>query len=163
MTNNDRLTKEDLCWVLVKLTGFILVMYAAFAIYGAVVMYLSADVPLGNSPAKMVFWTILLPLVLGIRLLVSGRTLHGWLMAVPDGKGETVERPPREKASPESSEEPVKEPRKSTRGLPLAQRRLTEEEYEKFQKWLAEKPDMQKRDEVDQLALFRDAQKAGEA
>ena len=39
---------------------------------------------------------------------------------------------------------------------------LTEREQEAFDKWLEANPAMQKRNPSDQLALFRDAQEAGE-
>jgi len=160
--NEERLTKSDLCWVLVKLAGAVLVLYAVFVLYGAMVMYLAMDVPLGNSPTKLVFLTILMPLGLGIHLLVSGWTLHGLLMAVPNAGGEKMEATNVGGKSEKPRERPTTKPKKrSTRELSLAQRRLSEEEFEKYQKWVEGNPEVMRRNEVDRLALFRDAQKSG--
>lgn len=82
---------------------------------------------------------VLLPLLIGCSLLISGAIFHGVLMSVPLG----------------SRGKPVG-------GDSLAEQRLTAEEYEKYQRWLTENDEVSRRDEHDQLALFRDAQKRGE-
>lgn len=138
----EPLTKNDLCWVLVKLLGAVLVYQAVAGVYAAVVMWMSFDEGVGEvafMTARVLFWSILLPAIFGISLLISGRFLHGWLMMVPL----------------EATGKPVG-------GDSLAERRLAKEEFEKYQEWLEANPEMMKRDEVDRLALFRDAQKAGE-
>jgi len=89
------------------------------------------------APVKVLFLSSFLPLLLGFRLLVSGTTLHGLLMRVPAGFG--------------SSEEEIT----SGQGLEA-------EEQAQFENWLQNNPEIQKRDVADRMALFRDAQKAGE-
>jgi hypothetical protein len=44
----------------------------------------------------------------------------------------------------------------------LAEKRLSADEYESYLKWLEGNEEIARRDEFDQLALFRDAQKRGE-
>lgn len=150
----EPLTKSDLCWVLVKLCGAVLVYQALAGMVAAMVTWSSLFETAEGlprklrgsvmAPVKVLFWSVLLPLILGIRLLMSGRTLHGWLMMVPFVGG--VER---------GEGKPVG-------GDSLAEQRLTAEEYEKYQRWLTENDEVSRRDEHDQLALFRDAQKRGE-
>ena len=138
--------------MLVKLAGASLVYQGIAGIYAAIVTWMSMGEQLdglsgqGKSavllPLKVLFWSVLLPLGLGIRLLVSGTTLHGWLMMVPLGGGKFTEQ--------------------SSGNRSLARKRLDDEEFAQFNTWLKANPEKMKRDEVDQLALFRDAQKAGE-
>jgi hypothetical protein len=150
MKEGGSLTKEDLCWVVVKVAGAFLVYQAVATIYGAVVAWWSLRDSLEGlseqaretaiRPLKILWYSSLLPGAVGLRLLVSGSTLHRVLMAVPLGLKRT--RPPS--------------------GGSLAERRLSGDELIGFQKWLKDHPEFQERDEIDQLALFRDAQKSGE-
>lgn len=153
MTTNNPLTKNDLCWVLVKLFGAVLLYFGISSLYSMVVTWWALSDMYENlsksgamaafSPLKILFWGALFPLVIGVRLLVSGSTLHGWLMRVPIGmRGRSAKM--------------------RTDEVSLAEVRLTAIELEEFKVWLEKNPEVMKRDEVDQLALFRDAQKAGE-
>lgn len=151
MKEGGLLTKEDLCWVLVKAAGAFLVYQALAVIYGAVVAWWTLRESLEGlpeqaretavRPLKVLWYSSLLPGAVGIRLLLSGSTLHRLLMAVPLG---------------------LKRNRMGSDDHSLAARRLSEDELSSFQKWLSHHPEFQERDEIDQLALFRDAQKSGE-
>ena len=150
----EPLTKSDLCWVLVKLSGAVLLYQGLAGLFAGAITWVSLHETAESLPPKLrgqvmapvsvLFWSVLLPLIIGIRLLMSGRTLHGWLMMVPflsgldSGKGKPVG------------------------GESLAEQRLTVEEYEKYRTWLDGNDEVARRDEFDQLALFRDAQKRGE-
>ena len=85
------------------------------------------------------FVVSIIPLALGIYLMSSGTILHGWLMSVPSLK--------RKKAVEE---------------MKLAEKRLSPEEFEKYESWLNSQPNLSRFNEVDLLALFRDAQKRGD-
>ena len=142
------LTKNDLCWVLVKLVGAFLVYSGVAAIYASIVSWWSLSEMFEGlpkrgqgavwAPVKTLLFGSFLPLALGLRLLSSGTTLHGLLMRVPAGfVGKEVE---------------------ITSGVELRTK-----ENEAFKRWLKNNPEMEKRAAADRMALFRDAQKAGEA
>lgn len=164
MMREGALTKNDLCWVLVKLMGVVLV-YHSLAAVAAVAAAWTAWLGIGDNleelsdeNRKKVLWPVkaflLAGLVqggVGLRLLVSGSLLHGLLMAVPLGS-------PEEAGAPKSK---TQKPKRRSYGS-LAEKRLSEDEFVVFQAWLEDHPEMKRRADIDQLALFRDAQKAGE-
>ena len=90
------------------------------------------------SPFKILALSSLPALLVGIYLLKSGRLIHGLLMFIPlDCRAAEYDG-----AIP---------------GI-----NLEGEELDEFKHWLESSPEISKRDRADQLALFRDAQRAGE-
>ena len=129
-------TKNDLCWVIVKLIGVVFLFQAVMTLAGSLLLAFA------DSESEIFFKGFvvsLVPLLVGIYLMASGAILHDWLMSVPIG----------------SRKKPVG-------GDSLAQRRLDAEEYESYLKWLEGNDEVINRDEFDRLALFRDAQKRGD-
>lgn len=142
------MSKSDLSWILVKLLGAILLYFGIASIYGAFVGWMSVREGIealtesrrGNvlAPVRALCYGALLPLTLGIYLLVSGRLLHRLLLSVPA-------------SSMEYSQVPGAIP-----GIDLP-----EEELKQFKIWIERNPEYARRPQVDQVALFRDAQAEG--
>jgi hypothetical protein len=132
----EPLTKSDLCWVVVKVIGVILVYQAIATLGGALFASIAAS---EGALLFSGFVVALFPLLIGLSLLISGTTLHGWLMMVPLG----------------SATNPMG-------GESLAEKRLSSEEYEIYLDWLGGNEEAKDRDEFFRLALFRDAQRRGE-
>lgn len=130
------LTKSDLCWVIVKFVGVFFLFQAVMTLAGSLGLAIKAD---DGEIFFKGFLASIVPLLIGGYLLFSGAFLHGWLMAVPLGF----------RAKPVG-------------GDSLAEKRLSADEYESYLKWLEGNEEIARRDEFDQLALFRDAQKRGE-
>jgi hypothetical protein len=141
------LTKSDLCWVLVKLAGVWLVYTGIASICGSTIIWFSMgdlieSIPSARrgpvySPMKVLLYSSLMPLGLGIYLLKSGTMVYRWLMAIPVGARDH-----------ESCD--------SFLGTSLAG-----DEIETFKAWVKENPEMAGRETIDQIALFRDAQRKG--
>lgn len=89
-----------------------------------------------SSPFKTLAFSSLLPLALGVYLLTSGRAIHRSLMSVPLGWC-------------------VQNTGSDQSGVGL-----TGAELESFNTWIDAHPEIRVRAAVDQLALFRDAQRA---
>ena len=158
--NNSPITKSDLCWVLIKLIGITLIYSAVYAIILGIGIWWEAGARgrldgYGSYSEGIPFFetlslTTLATLVIGIYLLTSGRFVFRILMSVPsEPKVFTPSQP--SQTTPKPKTEPV-----NSMGL-------TEREQQAFDKWLEANPDMQNRNPSDQLALFRDAQEAGDA
>lgn len=144
------ITKSELCWVLVKLMGVVLLTWNLASLYEAIVAVwvmeeafggIAGQVPLW-APVKVILVTMLLPIGLGIYLLASGRIVHTILMSVPLTVQFEQEKVSKEELIP---------------GINLAG-----EELKDFKAWIEKNPGLSKRDRADQVALFRDAQKSGE-
>ena len=141
------LTKDDLCWVLVKLCGAVLVYKGISGVYAMAVTWWQIPEVGGGvpelvkhqllSPVKILFFSALLPLIVGFFLLASGATLHRLLMQIPIGFSRE-------------------------QGDSLAEKKLSNEELKEFRAWPKDNPDIERRNQIDKLVLFRDAQKAGE-
>lgn len=143
------LTKSDLCWVLVKLAGVWLAYTGIASIYASAITWfamgdLIESIPSARrapvyAPMKVLLYSSLLPLGLGIYLLKSGTMVYRWLMAIPVG------------ARGHGSSD-------TFLGTSLAG-----DEVETFKTWLKENPEMAGRETIDQIALFRDAQRKNDA
>ena len=130
-------SKSDLCWVIVRVFGAGLILYALGNLITALAGWRIAmdTVAAKGFPLKQAMLLVLAPLILGLYFLRSGNLLFHCLMFVPSG-------------SP---------------GASVGASGLSGEEQQSFERWLEENPDLEKRDLTDQIALFRDAQNAGEA
>ena len=143
------ITKSDLCWIIVKLFGFLLVFFSIYSLivrFSAWVMVddsLSRSVEINGGWLFGVIFGYFLPLAIGIYLLTSGRILYDCLMSVP------------------ATSQPISASVSDSESEGIRPSGLTQTEQEAFDKWLEANPAMQKRDPSDQLALFRDAQEAG--
>lgn len=145
--SSEGVTKSDLCWVLVKFAGAVLTYQGVSALYTMALTWW--QLPEFNdewpklvqmqlmTPVKIMFLSSLLPLAVGLRLLASGALLHRLLMQIPLGFSADGSRS-------------------------LVETRLEGDELEAFRNWIKENSELRKRDEIDQLSLFRDAQKKGE-
>ena len=145
------ITKSDICWIIVKFMGLILVYQTCVLIYTAIlgeIVYQEAlealkgstrDLP--PSPARIALFRILIILPLGLYLLTAGRAIHRLLMKVPTHVVRT---------------ESVGKAQDITPSEIIG---ISKAELEQFKAWLANNPAVKKQDVEDQVALFRDAQK----
>ena len=141
------LTKSDLSWVLIKLTGIYFVYQGLASLFGAVAGWwmmketmgeFSSDLDSGIwNPFKILALSSLPALLVGIYFLRSGRLIHRLLMFIP------------------------LDCRAAERDGAIPGINLEGDELEEFKQWLEGSPEISKRDRADQLALFRDAQRAG--
>ena len=143
------MSKSDLCWALVKLLAAVLLYHGVAGLFGGWLAWSSISETIesldekgatrATAPIRVLLLGSLFPLLLGIYLAVSGRLAHRLLMSVPLGR--------------DQHDQPSEIP-----GIGL-----TGHELEQFKRWLETNPKMSQRARVDQVALFRDAQNAGEA
>ena len=131
------LSKSDLCWVVVRVFGAGLVLYGLGNLITAIAgWWIAMDTMAARDfPWEQVMLLVLAPLILGLYFLRSGSLFFRCLMFIP------LESP---------------EPNVDASGL-------TSEERRSFENWIKENPDLKERGLTDQIALFRDAQNAGEA
>lgn len=140
---NRPITKSDLCWVIIKAFGLYLTYAAVAGLFGAYVGWVSVKDNLGSSrgallrPFMTMAWVSVVPLAVGIYLLVSGRTIHRCLMSVPAEDGGAGD----EGIDPATG--------------------LSDSEMKAFAAWLERHPEFRSRARLDQVALFRDAQRSG--
>jgi hypothetical protein len=138
-------SKSDICWILVKVAGVWLIYTAIAALYASAVTWFSMSdliekIPNKQrgsvyAPMKVLIYSAFLPFALGLYLLNSGRTIHRILMSIPIGSRDHDDK------------------------NALAGTTLVGDEAEAFKNWLTEHPEMSKRESIDQIALFRDAQR----
>lgn len=129
-------SKSDLCWVVVKVFGAVLVLYSLGNLITAIVgWWISIDTFAAKDfPIGQVMLLVFAPLVFGVYFLRSGTVLYNCLMSVPlDWVGSGI----------------------GSMGL-------SEGERQSFEKWIGMNPHLKERDLIDQIALFRDAQNAGD-
>ena len=145
MNMKQAATKSDICWVLVKFAGVWLIYTAIAALYASAVTWYSMSdliekIPIKQrgsvfAPMKVLIFSAGLPFALGLYLINSGRTIHRILISIPVGG------------------------RDHDDDNAFAGTTLVDEEKEAFMTWLDENPEMNTREAIDQIALFRDAQR----
>ena len=140
---NRTITKSDLCWVIIKATGLSMTFSAMAGLFGAYVGWVAVKDDLrpirgaSMNPLKTMVFVSVVPLAVGIYLLKSGRTIHRCLMSVPAEVSEAGH----------GSIDPATG--------------LSESELKAFAEWLERHPEFRSRAQLDQVALFRDAQRSG--
>jgi len=155
----NSLTKDQLCWVLIRILGVYLIFQSIIAFVTLAATFVSVGNMSNSIPGiESGDWmgylvtpgllTVTLA-ILGIYLLRSGKAIHDLLMQEP-----ATSFLPRKRPQPKIEPDPMDEVDPDTT--------LTRRETEAFLKWIESHPEFQKRSRVDQVALFRDAQKSEE-
>ncbi|MBK1833554.1 hypothetical protein [Roseibacillus ishigakijimensis] len=150
----DSLTKNQLCWVVIRSFGIVLIFQAFLTFVGLLVANLvSGNLLLsslsgGNLSFVLTFlFSVGAPAAMGCYLLFGGRGIHDRLMFQPI-EGPSPHIPPVHAVNPDDEVDSATS--------------LTRRELRIFTEWLDAHPEFQKCSQPDQIALFRDAQNAGE-
>ena len=156
------ITKSQLCWVLIRLVGLYF-LYSGFAMIIPLLVLLGNPGPTFSSFASISVPSVLLFIIVGYYLVWNGKTIHRCLMM------ESNVEPPSEHsfASNEAINNQGVEP--MMRQVPKAsgpkeqvvvdpRTGLTANETTAFAAWIKDNQGFQNRDELDQIALFRDFQ-----
>lgn len=153
------ISKDQLCWVLVRLIGVfflyqtvvgIFALFSTFSMMGNLGSVNPGN-PFGRGSGVLVplFLVTAFYGAMAFYGLLGGATLHRVLMSESPSHPDEISR--RKDPRPAVPIEPVD---------PVTT--LTEGETARFREWLSENPGLTGRLKEDQIALFRDAQKRGE-
>ena len=141
--NGTPLTKEGLAWLIIRGIGVVVALRLALSL--VVFLFGMKALPLGSVFDKLslaVAAAFLCQLAVAVYFLRYGNFVFDLLMLEsPFGR-------PLRPAKPPVIEDPATT--------------LTPAETEAFEAWLEENPDLKKRGEIDQVALFRDHQRRGD-
>lgn len=151
---NRGITKNQLCWVIIRGFGIYLLVTNAISLVMMIILlvvFVFVNPDLISLPVTLpVVLVNLLSIAFGYHLLKQGRWLHRILnyepsdlhrqsLSVVDRAAQTATQPKvktKERVDPETQ--------------------LTAREEQQFREWLSANPEMVARSEIDQLALFRD-------